>query len=178
MRGLWHGRGGHAAMPGGRDDRGPAALWTHAVLVAATVARAAPETWDRAGRPRPAGLCRRAREERLLPRERLARGRVDLDGDDLARPREAGEVDRLVVPRAATDARGVRARGGLDEDVERAADEPLRSLVRAALHDLDEALHALDLDVVRYDAFAERRGLRAAPRRVDERERAVVAHVL
>ena len=40
-------------------------------------------------------------------------------------------------------------REALDEHVERAADEPLGALAGAALDDLDEALHALDLDLVR-----------------------------
>ena len=58
---------------------------------------------------------------------------------------EAVEVDDLVVRRAAAQARRVVARGALDEHVERAADEALGALAGAALDDLDEPLHALDL---------------------------------
>ena len=68
--------------------------------------------------------------------------------------------------------------GALDEHVERAADEALRALAGAALDDLDEALHALDRDLVRHEVVGQLGRLGAAPRRVDERERAVVADLL
>src|SRR6185312_8757574 len=77
------------------------------------------------GRRTGAGSGRRAREQRLLAGERLARRGVDLDRHDLPRPREAGEVHGLVVSRAAAHARRIRARRALDEHVERPADEPL-----------------------------------------------------
>ena len=70
---------------------------------------------------------------------------------------EAVEVDDLVVAGAAADAAGVGARRALDEHVERAADEPLRALARAALDDLDEALHPLDGDLVRDEVVGDRR---------------------
>ena len=54
--------------------------------------------------------------------------------------------------RAAAQARRVGARRALDEHVERAPDEALRALARAPLDDLDEPLHALDLDLVRHVA--------------------------
>ena len=66
----------------------------------------------------------------------------------------------------------------LDQHVERAADEALSALASAALDDLDQALHALDLDLVRDEAVGELRRLGVAPRRVDERERAVEPDLL
>ena len=65
-----------------------------------------------------------------LALQRLARGRGDLDRDDLAGRAEAVEVDDLVVAGAAAQARRVVARGALDEHVERAADEALGALAR------------------------------------------------
>src|SRR5215218_10647353 len=129
---------------------------------------------------RTAGSRRRSRrheQAELLARERLARRRLDLDVDVLAGPREAGEVDDLVVARAAAQPARVGSRRALDEHLEGAADEPLRALARAALDDLDEPLHALDLLLVA-DAVLELRRLRLAAGREDERERAVVADVL
>src|SRR3954452_12341020 len=80
-------------------------------------------------------------EQRFAARERLARGRGDLDGDDLAGCGESVEVDDLVVGGAAAQARRVMARGALDEHVEGAADEALGALAGAPLDDGDEALH-------------------------------------
>src|SRR4051794_18242076 len=125
-----------------------------------------------------AALGRRAREQRLLAGQRRARGRVDLDRHDLARRREAGEVHRLAVARATADARGVGARRALDEHVERAPDEALGALVGAALDHLDQALHPLDLDLVRDEALGQQRRLGPAPGREDEGEGAVVADLL
>ncbi len=65
-----------------------------------------------------------------------------------------------------------------DEHFHRATDEALRALMRTPLDDLDEALEALDLDLVRNEPLAQARGLRAAPRREDEGEGAVVADLL
>ena len=73
--------------------------------------------------------------------------------------------------------RRVGARRPLDEHLERAPDEALRALAGAPLDDLDEALHALDLLLVRH-AVLELGRLRPPPRREDERERAVVADLL
>ena len=56
------------------------------------------------------------------------------------------------------------------KDITTEPDEALRTLVRVALDELDEALHALDLDGVRDDPLGDRGGLGAAPRREDERE--------
>ena len=96
------------------------------------------------------GLGRqRARHERHLAGERLARRRGDLAPARSRPAREAGEVHDLVVPRAAAQARRVGARRALDEHVERPPDEALRALAGAALDDLDEPLHALDLHLVR-----------------------------
>src|SRR4051794_33425303 len=114
-------------------------------------------------------------EQRQLAAEGLARGARDLHADELAGRGWAGEVHGLVVARAAPQARGVGPRAALDEHLELAADEALRALVGAALDDLDEALHALDLDLVCDDSLAQRTGLGPAARREDERERAVVA---
>src|SRR5919204_3124032 len=120
----------------------------------------------------------RAREQRLLAGKRRARRRVDQDGHDLAGGGETGEVDRLAVARPPAQPRRIRARRPLDEDVERAPDEALRALVRTTLDDLDEALHALHLDLVGHDALGERRRLRPTTRGEDEREGAVVADLL
>ena len=113
----------------------------------------------------------------LLAHQRLARRLADLDVDVLAGLREAGEVDDLVVARAAAQAARVGARRALDEHLQRAPDEPLRALAGAALDDLDQPLHALDLLLVR-DGVLELGRLGAAARREDERERAVVADLL
>src|SRR5437763_1390357 len=118
------------------------------------------------------------REQRCLAGERLTGRRVDLDRDDLARLGEPLEVHDLVVRRAPAKPRWVIARLALDEHIERAPDESLRALARPPLHDLDEPLHALDLNFVRDEAIAEAGGLGVAPRRVDERERAVEADLL
>ena len=96
-------------------------------------------------------------QERLLAAQRLARSLVDLDLDELTRRRQPGEVDDLVVARAPAQARGVGARGALDEHLERAADEALRALAGAPLDDLDEPLHALDAHLVRQELVGEAR---------------------
>src|SRR4051812_15798097 len=62
----------------------------------------------------------RQQEGLFLAHERLARGAVDLDVDDVARRGQPGEVHDLVVPRPPAQARGVRPRVALDEHVERA----------------------------------------------------------
>src|SRR5215212_4232613 len=121
--------------------------------------------------------ARRDEQADLLTEERLARRLGDRDVDVLARPGKAGEVDHLVVARAAAQAARVGARGALDEDLDRPADEALRTLAGAPLDHLDEPLHPLDLLRVR-DGVVEsgRRG--AAARGEDEREGAVVADLL
>src|SRR5438067_4423926 len=110
-------------------------------------------------------------------RERLARRALDLHLDELARRAETVEVDHLVVARAAAKPRGVGTRRPFHEHLERSPDEPLGALAGAPLDHLDEPLHPLDLDLVRY-LVRQRRRLGPAPRRVDERERAVVADLL
>ena len=66
-----------------------------------------------------------------------------------------------------------------DEHLERAPDEALRALARAALDELDEPLHALRPSPDAARRLLESAGrLGAAPRREDERERAVVADLL
>ncbi len=72
---------------------------------------------------------------------------------------------------------GIRTGRSLDKHLERAPDEPLGALRRAPLDHLDQALQPLDLDLMR-DLLVHLGGLGAAPRRVDERERAVVADLL
>ncbi len=67
--------------------------------------------------------------------------------------------------------------GPLDQDLHAAADEALGPLPRPALHELDEALHALALDGVGELALHLGR-LGAAARREDEGEGAVVADLL
>ena len=92
-------------------------------------------------------------------RGRAATPRPPASGSSRARSRPARsrpaaarplEVDDLVVARAAAQPRRVGARGALDEHVERAPDEALGALAGAPLDDLDEPLHALDLDLVRH----------------------------
>ena len=64
---------------------------------------------------------------------------------ELARRREAGEVDDLVVAGAAAQTLGVGARGAFDEHLDGAPDEALGALARVALDGLEQALHALTL---------------------------------
>src|SRR5947209_4803235 len=117
-------------------------------------------------------------QEALLAGQRLAGGRGDLHRNQLAGSRQAGEVDHLVVARAAPQARGVGARGPLDQDLQRAPHEPLRALGGAALNQLHQALHARHLDAVGYDALAELRRLGPSARGEDEGEGAVVADLV
>src|SRR6478735_4069194 len=101
------------------------------------------------------------RKQRRFAAERLRRRTGDLDRDDLARRAETGEVDDLVVADPAAQPRRVVARGALDQHVERPPHEPLCALARAALDHLDQALHALDGDLVRQELVGERRRLGA-----------------
>src|SRR5947209_10930037 len=110
-------------------------------------------------------------------RERLASGAVDLDLDELAGRGETVEVDHLVVARAPPKPRGVGPRGPFHEHLERAPQESLGTLVGAPLDHLDEPLHPLDLDLMGH-LVGQGRRLGAAPRGVDERERAVVADLV
>src|SRR3954469_17182894 len=122
--------------------------------------------------------ARGAGEQGLLAGQRLARRGRDRHRDDLARRGQAVEVDDLVVGRAAADAAGVVAVGALHEHVERAADEPLRTLPRPPLDDPDEPLHALDAHLVREEVLREPGRLGASAGRVDEGEGAVEADLL
>ena len=101
----------------------------------------------------------------------------DLDLDQVARLRRALEVDRLVVAAASAQAGRVGAAGALDQDVERAAHEALRALLRARLHEIHEALHALLLHRMR-NLTVHRRRLGAAARREHEGEGAVVGDLI
>src|SRR4051812_45121777 len=114
-----------------------------------------------------------SREQRLAPGQRLTRGGADLHRDDLAGRRQAVEVDDLVVGGATAQARGVVARGTLDEHVEGAAHEALGALAGAPLHDLHEPLHTLDGDLVLDELVHELGRLGVAAGRVDEGEGAV-----
>ena len=124
---------------------------------------------------RPRGAAR----SDMLAGQRLARGRGDL-APARARPACArpAKLTTLLWRRAAAQPGRVGARRALDEHLERAADEALGALARAALDDLDEPLHALDLHLVRDELVGELGRLGPAPRREDERERAVVADLL
>src|SRR3977135_277020 len=64
-------------------------------------------------------LCGGARpgEEALLAPQVMVGRLGDVHRDDLPGSRQAGEIHDLVVPRAATQARGVGARRALDEHV-------------------------------------------------------------
>ena len=87
------------------------------------------------------------------------------------------EDDGRVPSRAATKHGWVGAGRSFDEHLFEPADTCLVVLARQALGHLDEALHALDLQLVRH-GIGHRRGLGARTGRVDERERTVVAHLL
>src|SRR4051794_41489673 len=116
------------------------------------------------------GASAGAREQRHLAAERLTRRSGDLHRDDLPGAGQAVEVHDLVVTGATADAARIGPRRAFDEHVERAADEPLRPLPGATLHDLDEALESLDRRLVRDEILGERGRLGATTRRVDERE--------
>src|SRR5207248_10751606 len=132
-----------------------------------------PRRSRRSERSSPGGRWREApRGEDLATGERRRGHRVDLHADQLARRRRTLEVHRLVVPVAPAKAARIRAARPLDEHLAGAADEALGPLARAALDELDEPLHALPLHIVG-NLAGERSRLGAAPRRVDERERAV-----
>src|SRR5205807_5368166 len=120
------------------------ALWARPGLPRAAVrAPARRRPGLRVGRRRAGLSLSGASEQRLLARERLARGGRDLDPRQLSGGREPAEVDDLVVARAPAELLGVGARGPLDEHLERAPDKTLSALARAALYQLDQALHAL-----------------------------------
>src|SRR5437868_1329148 len=77
--------------------------------------------------------------------ERRRCGRTDLDRDNVAGGRRAGEVHRRVPPcSTAQDAR-IRAAGALDENVLDAPDALGVPRSRPLLHDLDQPLDPLAL---------------------------------
>ncbi len=78
--------------------------------------------------------------------------------------RQAAEVDDLVVTRAPAQALGIGARGALDEHLERAPDEALRTRQRVALHDLKQPFHPLHLDRMGHGVGGQRGRLGAAAR--------------
>src|SRR6185437_938146 len=125
--------------------------------------------------------CRRSARsghETLLAGEGLARGRRDLDLRQLARSGKTGEVDDLVVSRAAALALGVGARLAFDQHLHRAAHKALSALQGTPLHHLHQPFHALYLDRVGHHALGQLGRLRAPTGREDEREGAVVADLL
>src|ERR1700761_4992886 len=101
----------------------------------------------------------------------------DRDSDDLSGRAEAGDIDDLVVTRPAAHAARIGSRRTLDEHVESPTHKTLCALMSGPLDDLDEALHPRDLDLVG-DLVRQRRGVGAAPRRVEESERPVVSDLL
>src|SRR5215207_3043395 len=118
-----------------------------------------------------------AAEQALGSRERGRGGARDLYLDQLAGRGGAVEVDGLVVTSAAAQTGGIGTARPLDQDLEGAAEEALGPLASAPLHELDQALHPVALDPVRYLALHLGR-LRAAPRREDKGEGAVVADLV
>src|SRR5947207_11170125 len=102
---------------------------------------------------------------------------LDLDRDELARRRRAGEVDGRVAARATAQALGVGAARAFDEDFLDAADALAVAPPGDALDDFHEALDPFALDLVG-DVVGHRRRLGAGARRVDEREGPVVADFL
>src|SRR5579875_300301 len=100
---------------------------------------------------------------------------MDAHARQLARACQAAEVHDLVVTRASAQARGIRSRRPFDEDLELTTDKALRALLGAALHERDQPLHALHLDLVRNEAVVHLRRLRAPSWREDESEGAVKA---
>ena len=87
-----------------------------------------------------------------------------------------GEIDGRVAARAAAQHRGVRPARAFDEHLLDAPDSLAVPLVRDALDDVDEPLDALLLDIS--GTWAGQCRFRPLPRRVDEREGAVVADLL
>ena len=90
----------------------------------------------------------------------------------------SGKIDRLVRAGAAAQRARVGARGALDQHLLRRC-RRAPGCARAAwrLDARDEPLEPLALDVLGH-LLLHPRGVRAAPRRVDERERVVVADLL
>src|SRR5947209_9637919 len=91
--------------------------------------------------------------------------------------RDAAEVHRLVVAGAAAETIGIGAGWALHEDLPLAPDEALCALGRDPLHRLDQPFHSLALDRMR-QLVRQIRRLPSTPRREDERESRVVAHLL
>ena len=173
----------HALLPAGLID---AMLLTIHPLVLGSGKRLYPDAVARfrlvESKPTTTGVLitryERAGSDACLALQRLARRRADLDVDELARRGQPAEVHDLVVARAPAQARGVVARRALDQHLERPPHEALGALARPPLDHLDEALHALDAQLVREELVGEGGRLGAPPRRVDEREGAVEADLL
>ena len=87
------------------------------------------------------------------------------------------EVDRRVTTRPAAEKRRIGAARPLDEDLLDPTDARRVPPGGGALHDVDEPLHPLSLDVLG-DLLGHVGSLGAGPRRVDEREGAVEADLL
>ena len=90
--------------------------------------------------------------------------------------RVAGEVDGRVPPGPTAEESRVGARGSFDEHLLDAADAHLVLLASGPLRDLDQALQAFDLHLVRH-LVGHRRRLGPCARRVDEGECAVEAYL-
>ena len=171
---------------GARDTAAPRGVWPGSSRISSTAATgtsrvsASPAVSQRCGRHRraPPPVRRGAGEQRLLAGQRLAGGRGDLDLDQLARRAEAGEVDDLVVARAARAAGSGRARAGPRRAPRACARRTAgRARGRGAGRPRPAAPSARPSTSCG-DLVGQRRRLGPAARREDERERAVVADLL
>src|SRR5262245_9779095 len=102
---------------------------------------------------------------------------VDAHVDESARRARPGEVDGCVAPCSPAQQRGVRPARPLDENLLGTPDAFGVPVKRNTLDDLHEPLDAFLLDLLRNLVLGSGR-LGPLPRRVDERERAVVGDVL
>ena len=109
--------------------------------------------------------------------QRRRRRSLDRHVDEVACLRRAGEHHGRVPARAAAQERLVGPALPLDEHLLDPPDALGVALGRDALHDLDEPLEPLVLDRLGH-LVGHRRRVGAAAGRVDEREGAVVAHLL
>src|SRR3954451_21820181 len=116
-------------------------------------------------------------ERELRAGEGRRRRARDGDRDELAGSRVAAEVDRGVPSRPSTQKLRLGPAGPFDENLLDHPDASGVPFCGDALHDLDQPLDALALQLVR-DMARHRGRLGARARRVDEREGAVVADLL
>src|SRR6187401_2077450 len=124
---------------------------------------------------------RRARSGRncgeLGATERRGGGAGNPDIHQVARFGRPGEVDGRVSPRSSAQERRIGSAHALDQHLLDETDAVHVPLARDPLDDFYQTLDAVVLDLVGYLVW-HARDFRAGTRRVDEREGAVVAHLL